>query len=68
MQDDVARHFEKEIADEKGPGANRVAELKVVEHLQLGEADIDPIEIGDEITYKKQGNEPPSHFRIRHLF
>ncbi|MNL08880.1 hypothetical protein D3C87_1296170 [compost metagenome] len=53
VQDHVARHLEQEIADEEDPRAQavyRLAERKRVGHLQLGKADIDPVEVGKKVA------------------
>ncbi|KAG0731879.1 hypothetical protein G6F23_014872 [Rhizopus arrhizus] len=43
----VARHFEQEVADEEHAGAQAehgFAEAQVLRHLQLGEADVDAVQ------------------------
>ena len=51
-QDEVARHLEQEIADEEQRGAEAVggfAEAEIADHLQLGVADVLPVDIGDQV-------------------
>jgi hypothetical protein len=46
VQDDIAGHFEEEIADEEQPRAQPVcrgAEPQVAVHRQRGEAEVDPV-------------------------
>ena len=52
VQDEVAGDFEEEVAEEEDAGAEAVdalRELEVAEHLQLGEADVDAIDVGDDV-------------------
>ncbi len=49
----VGRHLEQEIADEEDPGAGAVhgvAEAQVGQHLQLGEADVDTVQVGHHVA------------------
>jgi len=51
MQDDVARHLEQDVSEKKYAGAEPVdglAERQLLLHLELGEAHVDPIQIGRE--------------------
>ena len=53
LQQQIGRHFEQEISDEEQSGAKserRVVQAQGLVHLQLGEADIDAIQKGDEIA------------------
>ncbi|MBO9581510.1 MAG: hypothetical protein J7498_11515 [Sphingobium sp.] len=71
IEDEVARQLEQEIADEEDAGAEAVdlvAELEGARHLQLGEADIHPIEEGDEITQEEQRHDPPQDLAIGRAF
>src|SRR3546814_7634540 len=48
VKEQVARHFEEEIAPEENARTERVdgiAKLQIAEHIKLGEADIDPIQV-----------------------
>ncbi|MNK86877.1 hypothetical protein D3C87_1067990 [compost metagenome] len=57
LQQQVARHLEQEVADEENPRAQAVhglAELQVLEHLELGEAHVDAVDPGqDEQEYEE---------------
>jgi len=60
VQNHVARNFEQEIADEKDAGAEAVdgiAEAEIALHLQLGEADVDAVQIGEHKTDHQKGHE-----------
>ena len=62
LQDHVARHFEDEVADEEDACAEAVdgvAELQVSRHLQLGEADVDPVEKGDDVADEQERDQVP---------
>ena len=57
FQEDVAGDLEEEIADEEDAGAggeSGVAQREILEHLQLGEADIDAIEIGEDVAEEEE--------------
>ena len=61
-QEEVARDFKQEIAEKENPGAKAVcglAELEVVEHLELGEADIDAVDPGDDPQQREERNQAP---------
>jgi hypothetical protein len=62
FQDDVARHFEQEVTPEEGAGRHAVSrgiEAEILVHGQRGEADIDTIEIAQEINQTGQRQQPP---------
>ncbi|MNQ80985.1 hypothetical protein D3C85_959840 [compost metagenome] len=70
LQHQVARHFEEDVADEEQAGSKavgRLAELQVFEHLQLGEADVDAVEVGGQIAEAQEGDEPPGDLAIELL-
>lgn len=53
VEDDVAGDLEQEIADEEYPRAqpvHRLAELEFLQHLQLGEAHVDAVQVGHDIA------------------
>jgi len=48
VEDEVAGDFEEEVAEEEDAGADAVdsfGEAEVGEHLQLGEADVDAVDV-----------------------
>jgi hypothetical protein len=60
-KDDVARNFEQRVAEEKNAGTEaecRVAEIQVRIHLQRGDADIDAIDIRNEIECEQERQKP----------
>ncbi|MNF89801.1 hypothetical protein D3C84_723390 [compost metagenome] len=62
VQDHVAGHFSEEVANEEHTGAqaiHRVAEGQIVEHGQLGEADVDPVQVTDDVAKEQQWHESP---------
>ena len=71
MKNDVARHLEQEIAEEENACAETVggfAEAEVRRHLELREADIDAVEIGDDVTQHQKRHEAPGDFAVGALF
>ena len=58
VEDDVAGDFEDEIAQEEDASSEAVdalGELEVGEHLQLGEADVDAIDVRDDVAEEEDG-------------
>ncbi|MNZ80759.1 hypothetical protein D3C78_994030 [compost metagenome] len=63
FQHQVAGHAAEHVGDEEHPGAETVdglAEAEIGAHLQLGEADVDPIEMGEEVADQQQGHQLPA--------
>ena len=64
----IAGHFEQEVAEEEDAGAAAVLERRQPErgvHLQRGEADVDAIEVGDEIQQCEKRNQHGGVTRAR---
>jgi hypothetical protein len=60
LQQQIARHFEEEIADEEHAGAETEgigSEADILVHGQRGEADIDAVEIGQDVAGEQQREE-----------
>src|SRR5262249_16104395 len=72
VQDHVARHFEEEVADEErgshAEAERRLAETQILTHRQRGEADIDAIEVADEVEKPGERKDAPVDFAHRALF
>ena len=65
-EDDVARNLEQRVADEENAGAEPVGRRRETErgvHLQRREADVDAIEIRDDVEQEQEGDEPAAHLR-----
>jgi hypothetical protein len=63
MQDQVARHFEDEIADEEDAGAQTVdgvAHVQGGQHLQLREADVHAVEIPAQVAQHDERHDAPA--------
>src|SRR5947209_19436025 len=63
LERQIARHFEKEVAEEEDAGAPseyRCSKAEIAVHLQRGEPDIDAIEIADEVAERHKRNDPPA--------
>ena len=62
MQQQVAWHFEEEVADEEHPRAesvDRFAEVKVLEHLQPRKPDVHTVQVGDDVAEHQEWQQPP---------
>ena len=67
LEKQVARHLEEEVADEEDAGAQsvyRIAEAQIGFHLELSEADIDPIQIREDVTDEQKRNQSPRYLGI----
>jgi len=67
LEHQIGRHFEEEVGKEEDAGAEaerRGGQADVLVHLQGREAQVGPVEIGDEVGNDKERHEPladPSH-------
>jgi len=71
VHDDVAWDFKEKIADEENACADAVGGFRKAEftrHLQLGEADIDAVEIGDHVAQHQKGYDAPEDLAIGTVF
>ena len=62
VQGHVAGDAEQRVGHEEQAGAeaiDRVAEVQVRAHLHLGEADVDAVEMGEEVADQQQRHQPP---------
>ncbi|MNT10340.1 hypothetical protein D3C72_1451650 [compost metagenome] len=67
----VARHLEQEVADEEQPCAQAehgFGEGQVLAHLQLGEADIDAVQVGDHVAQHQERHDAPEHLAVGAFF
>ena len=67
MQHHVAGNLEQEVADEEDARAeavHRVGELQRLLHAQLGESDVDAVEIGRDVAQEQQRDQPPRHLAV----
>jgi hypothetical protein len=67
-QREVAGHLEQEIAEKENPGAGTehlAGQPKRRIHLQRREADVDAIEVGDEVHRREERNQPAADARHR---
>jgi hypothetical protein len=67
LEEDVARHLEEKVADEEDPGAKGeggITEREVLDHLQLREAHVHPVQVGQDVAEEQEGNEPPVDLRV----
>ncbi|MNV57301.1 hypothetical protein D3C71_1496260 [compost metagenome] len=58
----VARYAKQRVGNEEQPGAeaiDRVAETQVSAHLHLGKANVDPVEVGEEVADQQQRHQAP---------
>ena len=67
MEDEIARDFEREVADEEHPCSEAVdgfAEPEVAEHLQPREADVDAVKVGGDVAEHDERQQPPGDFAV----
>ncbi|MNS66568.1 hypothetical protein D3C72_997870 [compost metagenome] len=61
-QHQVARDLEQHVADEEDAGAHavgRVREPQVALHLELGEADVHAVQVGEQVADQQKGQQSP---------
>ena len=61
LEKEIARHLEEEIADEEDARpetVNRLAEVEVGQHRQLCEADVHPVDPGEDKQKDQEGDQP----------
>ena len=60
FKQEIRRHLEDEVRDKEDAGAEAergLRQAKVLVHRQRGKADIDAVEIGDEVTDDEERDE-----------
>jgi DDE domain len=72
VEDHVTGHLEQEIPkEERGPGAQAeggLAQSQILPHRQCSEADIDPVDVKNEIEDAREGQDAPVNLAHRPLF
>src|SRR6202012_5906069 len=67
LQEQIARHFKQDIADIEQADAKavtRIGEAQVIPELQLGEADVDPVDIVQDVANKNERDDPQDHLAV----
>ena len=70
LQREIARHLDQEVGDEeqaRRKAEHRRREPEILVHLQRGEADVYPVEQGEEVADHQERHEPeddPAHGRF----
>src|ERR1700712_4315154 len=67
VQNQVARHFEKEVTDKEHPGpeaVHRIAQTQIGHHLQFGEVDVDPVQVGGEVAEDDERHDSPGDLAV----
>ncbi|MNP03571.1 hypothetical protein D3C76_954600 [compost metagenome] len=62
VEHQVARHAEQRVGNEEQPGTqaiDRVGQLQVLAHLHLGKADVDAVQVGEQVAHQQQRHQPP---------
>ena len=62
-QHQVAGHFEQRVGheeDARAQAVDRGAEAEVAVHVEGGEADVDPVEVGDDVEQEEEGDQAPA--------
>ena len=60
VQRQVARYAAQHVTDKEDPGAqavDRFTEFQGIEHLQLGEANVDPVEVVEQVADEDEGDQ-----------
>ncbi|MNZ51775.1 hypothetical protein D3C78_696020 [compost metagenome] len=66
----VAGQAAQHIANEEDTGTEAVdgfAELQCIEHLQLGEANVDPVQVVEQVADKDEGDQPQGDAPIQRI-
>ncbi|ETC83181.1 hypothetical protein XHC_4418 [Xanthomonas hortorum pv. carotae str. M081] len=67
LQDQIARHPAGQVADEEDACAQPVhglAHAQITQHLQLGEAHIDPVQVIEQVADEQEGDQPPQDLAV----
>ena len=67
VKDDVAGDFKEEVAQKENAGAHGedgVGKPGDVMHGQFGEADIDSVDVGQDVAGEKNGNQPEGDLAV----
>ncbi|MDR6355279.1 hypothetical protein Q3H58_001950 [Pseudomonas psychrotolerans] len=71
VQQQIAGHLEEEVAPEEHAGAKGVdgiAEAEVAQHVQLGEADVDAIQVGGDVAQQQDRQDAQHHLAVGTFF
>jgi hypothetical protein len=71
MQQQVAGNLEQEVAEKEDAGpepVRGVGEVQVLRHLQLGEADIHPVDVGEQPGQHQQWQQTPGYTCVELIF
>ncbi len=71
LQQDITGHFENEVTDEEHSGAeavDRIGELQIGRHLQLGETDVDAVQKRHDVTNEQKRNQTPGNLAVGRYF
>ncbi len=67
LQDQIARHPAGQVTDEEDARAQPVhglAHAQVAQHLQFGEADVDPVQVIEQVADEQERDQPPQEFAV----
>jgi hypothetical protein len=71
VQEQIAWNFEKEVPKKENPRDQSkllAADRQFLVHRQRRKSDVDPIEKGNDVEQKDEGNNPPPQFLNRSGF
>ena len=71
LQQQIARHLEQDIADIKQADAQsitRIGQVQIALKLQFGEADIDAIDVVQDVADEDEGDDPQDHLPVKTAF
>jgi hypothetical protein len=67
VEDEVSRNLEEEVTEKEDAGSrckNGIREPRNLLHSQFGEADIDSVNVGEDIAGEEDGDEPEGNLAI----
>jgi len=67
VEDEVSRNLEKEVTEKENAGSgceNGIREPRNLMHGQFGEADIDSVNVGEDVAGEEDGDEPEGNLAI----
>jgi hypothetical protein len=70
-QGQVARYAAQHVTDEENPGAqaiHRLAELQCIKHFQFGEADIDAVQVVEQVANEDKRDQTQGNALVHGVF
>ena len=67
VEDEVSRNLEEEVTEKEDSGSGSedgIGEPRDLVHRQFGKADVDPVDISEDVTGKQDRDEPEGNLAI----